>query len=526
MGLLILEVNQATLPVVTILFTVILAFLIWWSLAPFWSVSYPNLRGPKPWPLVGNFFHLHGGKDGFPQNTAQLIQEYGEVIFFHEGRNPMMMVADPKMLKQILVKEFYKFQDRVHALGSPKRTLKIFREQVIFLEGKRWKEVRSVLTPALSAAKIKDMSPLVNFTTSKLLDVFETHRTNGEPFDIWMTFGNYTLDVIASAAFGIDTESQNELNNQFSINAHKVFQSFSFRSVRYFMSTVFPFLLPLAAAAVRKQRGPTMKFFEETIDQVIRSRQQSHGEERKDFVSLLIEAAAANENSEGKKNKTSYETFSKAKLTSSEMRSQVMVFLLAAFDTTANALSYCAYLLARHPDVQERLIQEVEDMLEGETNLDYYAVQKMPYMEMVISETLRMYPPGQRFNRQCLESCTINGIHFPKGMHVDVPVYGIHHNPKYWPDPEKFDPERFTAEAKAGRDPYTYLPFSHGPRNCIGIRFAQLEMKIALSRILQKFKFKTCSQTEVPLKVDAGITLSPRNGIYLVIVDRDEAIAQ
>ncbi|XP_070565769.1 cytochrome P450 3A9-like [Ptychodera flava] len=516
------DLGLTSVPVTTILLTIVIIFLMWISVSAFSVLSHTNLPGPTPWPFVGSFFALHGGPQ-YHINITNLIKKYGEIFCCYEGRKPTIVVADPDMLKQILVKEFHKFQNRHHALGSPKRTNPVFGQSVLFLEDRRWKEVRTILTPAFSAAKMKEMSPFINAATSQLLNALESHKVKGDSFNLWKVFGNYTLDVIAAAAFGIDIETQKDLNNQFIQKSTQIVGSFLFKSVRFFVTSVFPFLIPPTAALVMKQRKPMFQFFEDIMDELLDSR-QIHGSERRDFCQLLLEAAEQTSSGKEIANGFSSKSMQKTKLTRIEMKAQIMVFLLAAFDTTTNTLAYCCYLLARHPEIQERLIQEVDDALKGETNLDYNSVQKLPYMEMVISETQRLYPAAFRVNRKCLESCTINGVHFPKGIQVDIPIYGIHHNPQFWPDPEKFDPERFTPEAKAVRNPYTFLPFSHGPRNCIGMRFAQLEMKIALSRVLQKYKFTTSPKTEVPLKLEVGITMTPTNGIHLKVIDRDEKV--
>nr|XP_023841541.1 thromboxane-A synthase-like isoform X1 [Salvelinus alpinus] len=140
---------------------------------------------------------------------------------------------------------------------------------------------------------------------------------------------------------------------------------------------------------------------------------------------------------------------------------------------------------------------------------------------MVISEALRLYPPGFRFARDVDEDCMVNGQFLPKGATLEIPAGYLHYDPEYWPEPEKFIPERFTVEAKASRHPFVYLPFGAGPRSCVGMRLAQLEIKMALVHVFRKFNIVACTDTKVPLELKSHTTLGPKNGIYVTITKRE-----
>ncbi|VDM48287.1 unnamed protein product [Toxocara canis] len=133
----------------------------------------------------------------------------------------------------------------------------------------------------------------------------------------------------------------------------------------------------------------------------------------------------------------------------------------------------------------------------SKTYIDYNDLSKMPYLEQIMKETLRLCPPAPRMLRECNEDITIKNIRFEKGCAIVVPIYAVHYNSDYYPQPEKFDPERFSPEARASMDPLTFLPFGYGPRNCIGMRFAQLEIRMALAYLLHRFRFKTNERTMV-----------------------------
>ncbi|KAJ8782912.1 hypothetical protein J1605_009520 [Eschrichtius robustus] len=152
---------------------------------------------------------------------------------------------------------------------------------------------------------------------------------------------------------------------------------------------------------------------------------------------------------------------------------------------------------------------------------EYCSLQKgLPYLDMVIAETLRMYPPAFRFTREAAQDCEVLGQRIPAGAVLEMAVGALHHDPEHWPRPETFNPERFTAEARRRQRPFTYLPFGAGPRSCLGVRLGLLEVKLTLLRVLRKFRFEACPETQIPLQLESKSALGPKNGIYIRIVSR------
>ncbi|UYV82557.1 hypothetical protein LAZ67_21002753 [Cordylochernes scorpioides] len=187
-------------------------------------------------------------------------------------------------------------------------------------------------------------------------------------------------------------------------------------------------------------------------------------------------------------------------LSMTEIVAQGMQFFIAGYETTASTLSHCVYSLALNPECQDRLAEEIDSFYSvPDAKLDYDTVKTLPYLEAVISETLRLYPSANRIERQAAASYRLGntGIEIPKDMILQIPVHAIHHDPDFFPYPETFDPERFLPENRDNIRPFTYIPFGSGPRNCVAERFARLEIKLCLAHVIRNFRFHRVPETQV-----------------------------
>ncbi|CAF1295808.1 unnamed protein product [Rotaria sordida] len=200
---------------------------------------------------------------------------------------------------------------------------------------------------------------------------------------------------------------------------------------------------------------------------------------------------------------------------------QAVIFLVAGYETTSILMSCFFYVMATEPVIQEKVYEEICQEL-GDDEVTHEKLNQLPYLDMVISETLRMYPPGIRFDRVASCDYQLGNYHIPKGSIINVSVYPIHHDPNVWPDPEKFIPERFLPAEKAKRHPMTYLPFGDGPRNCIGMRFALLEAKLGIAKALRVVEFQKCEKTQVPLQLGKLEIVNSKNGIWVRVVRRSQ----
>ena len=317
-------------------------------------------------------------------------------------------------------------------------------------------------------------------------------------------FSLFALDVIISAAFGTQGNIQINADSEMVDKAREVFRTPLW--VRAF--SMFPFSDYLSKKLNISPLNHT-DYFLKLARAIYDVRKAQTTPSRRDLLQLMLEAQKQEIEGVGKR------------LSDDEVSAQSVIFMVAGFETTGSTLSYLAYVLARNPDIQDKLIQELDEAVKNRGNTSLYDfVNSLDYLDRVLCEVLRLYTPGFLVHRRCNQSCNINGIQIPAGVDVFMPPYVVHRDPAFWSEPEKFDPDRFSPENREAQVAYSYMPFGIGPRQCIGFRFALLEMKIAVFKILSKVKFRMAADTVSELKFRSVLIMQPRDSIFLEIVGR------
>lgn len=466
----------------------------------------------KPTPLFGSL--LDNMKKPLYEILTERYQKLGPVHGFFESNKPILSIGDPTLLKDIMVKDFPSFTSR----RGFKTGDKIIDSMLTNIRGEDWKRVRSIITPTFTTGKIKRMIGIFEECSKTLVNNFESTVKENKPIDAKRLYGTFTMDVIASAAFSTKIDSHNNPDNEFVRMARNTFNTR--RGYKYIFFLMFPFL----PNQIKKYffNSGFANFFSDTTLRIIEQRKKT-GQVRNDFLQLLLDTAnevseeekweenekgdIASNYAEQNEGQQMFKMATNKKLTMNELVAQCVIFFLAGYETTASTLSYATYLLALYQNEQEKLREEVDNVLkENNGKLTYEVIQNMKYLDNVISETLRIFPPAVRLERIADADYKLGdtGITIEKGMTISIPVYCLHRDPKYYPEPEKFDPDRFTAEERARRDPYTYLPFGAGPRNCIGMRFALMEAKVCLAYVIACFKIKKSHLTKEKLEFGLG----------------------
>ncbi|GIY17062.1 cytochrome P450 3A13 [Caerostris extrusa] len=463
----------------------------------------------KPWPLIGTVTDIL--KKPFHEIETERYNKLGPIYGHFEANNPLLSVADPTLLRDILVKDFPTFNSRrIFSTGD-----KVIDNMLTIIRGEDWKRVRTIVTPTFTTGKIRRMLNIFKDCSETLANNFIALKKEGKYMDAKRMYGAFTMDIIASSAFSTKINSHNDPDNELvkwpGLSSHRGWDL-----------VVAPRLMTLLRISIFG--GDATDFFKNITLQIIEERKRT-GQVRNDFLQLLMDTAkevSGNQNLDtSEKDKgdiaTNYaesdaghqifKTVTSKNLSLDELVAQCVIFFLAGYDTTASTLSFASYQLALNQSVQDKLREEVDQVIqENNGQLTYEAVQSMKYLDNVIAETLRMYPPLIRLERCADTDFTLGdtGLTINKGTIITIPIYAMHRDPKLFPEPEQFDPDRFTAEERVKRDPYSYLPFGAGPRNCVGMRFALMEVKVCLAYVIAHFKINKCPKTMVPLEFNLG----------------------
>ncbi|XP_034652030.1 cytochrome P450 6a22 [Drosophila subobscura] len=413
---------------------------------------------------------------------------------------PVVLVLDLELAKEVLIRDFANFEDRgmYHNERDDPLTGHLFR-----IDGPKWRPLRHKMSPTFTSGKMKFMFPTVCEVGVDLAEVCGELASNAMCgiLEISDIMARYTSDVIGRCVFGLECNGLRNPEAEFAVMGRRAFTERRHNKLIDGFIESFP---DLARRLRLCQIHPDITdFYVRIVKETVKQREEQ-GVVRNDFMNLLIEMKRSGE------------------LTLEEMAAQAFIFFAAGFDTSASTLGFALYELARQPQLQDKLRQEIEAALQlHEGQFTYDSMQELRYMELVIAETLRKYPPLPHLTRISKNWYAAKGhrhFYIEPGQMLLIPVYGIHHDPAIYPEPHKFIPERFMADQLAQRPTAAWLPFGDGPRNCIGMRFGKMQTNIALVQLLRRFHFSVCPRTAPKIEfVKSNILLCPANGIYLKV---------
>ncbi|VDL79477.1 unnamed protein product [Nippostrongylus brasiliensis] len=361
--------------------------------------------------------------------------------------SPELVSADIDVLRVVLVKNFENFMDRTNLLNvDPSDKKSLLANSLVSLKGSHWSTVRSQVAPAFSTGKIKQMVPIFSECSKICTALIDDYEIDGRPVPIKDVIIRLTLDMTSKCAFGYNFDVQHNPTSPF-IEFAKKFSEFDLRSPE--------------VALVVEDDGDRVR------------------DEEIEFDLPLSTRGLAKE----------------------EIIGQAFMFVLAGFETTPATLHLAIYMLAVHSEIQKRCRDEVQRVCGFEEDITYEMLGQLKFIDDCLSETLRMYPPVVRTNRLCTKDTTVKGIQLRKGCIFTIPIRAIHYCEDYYPNPTVFDPDRWSSGISK-INPITYLPFGYGPRNCIGMRVAQMQMKMALVHLLRRYEMRASEVLELPLKID------------------------
>ncbi|XP_077285152.1 cytochrome P450 9e2-like [Arctopsyche grandis] len=489
----------------------------------------------KPVPFLGNLSKTIINQEHFFKSTIRFYNSFPDQRYFgfFDFNNTTVWLRDPSLIKQITIKDFDHFTDHKNFL--PDNVDPLFSNGLFALRGQKWKDMRSTLSPAFTSSKMRSMFPLVLECSEQLIEYIqkevESSNSTGQQFhefELKELFTRYANDMIATCAFGIKIDSLQDKNNEFFIMGKKITDVSFWFIMKFFAYSCIPKLMKILKIGLMRQE--VADFFRHIVKHTMKTR-EAHNIIRPDMINLLMLAKKGNlvNDDESEHPANNIERVPKRIWTDDELTSQAFGFFLAGFETVSIILSYASYEIATRPDIQKKLTKEIDNVLKTNEKISYETLVKMKYLEMFICETLRFWPPVPGVDRVCVKPYSLpppndsvsTNFEINVGESVFLPILSLHKDAKYFPNPEKFDPERFSDENKSSINPFAYLPFGAGPRTCIGSRLAMMEVKAALFHLLSKFEFVSCSKTgdprELPMKITSQI---PDIGIWIGLKSR------
>lgn len=497
---------------------------------PEYNPKFP-LGSPNHWKLAT-------GRLNFINSVDEVYDAFpNEKLVAHfQGGSPQLVVRDMELAKLVLIKDFDHFVDRRGLeLTEETEAQKAMGLMLTMLKGDQWKAIRNTLSPVFTSGKLKGMTPIINKLGQDLVKHLEPLARSGEEFEAKQSMVNFTTDVIAECGFGINAQAMLNPDSVFKQNVMKLSGGPKGSIMGMIRFVMILFLNPLARMLkIKIMNEESLNYFIKVIRQTMATRKESNTR-RNDLIDLILDALKDDsqdpkpvEDAQFEKDaqievNTPFQSIPEEEL-ELYIVSNAFILFFAGLETSSTIMAVCSVFLATHPDVQERLHLEIQDAIDdhGSQDLPYERIHSLPYLDMVVNETLRHFPLAI-MERQCVKDYKFPGYDFvvPAGMLVQVPSPAIMKDAKYFPDPLRFNPENFNEENKAKRSPYAFLAFGQGPRNCIGMRFALLQVKIAIIRLLANYEIlrspKTNDQFRPSPKSPSG---QPINGTFIRIAKR------
>ncbi|XP_013172506.1 PREDICTED: probable cytochrome P450 9f2 [Papilio xuthus] len=461
-------------------------------------------------PIFGNIIRSTFLRKHFVEDIDTIYKEFPneKYVGYIEAITPVVLIRDPEIIKHITVKDFDHFVN--HKDFFPEEIEPLFGSSLLLMKDNKWRDMRTTLSPTFTGSKMRHMLPFMIEISNNMVNYLKDH-TNKD-LDVSDLMRRYTNDVIASTAFGIQVNSVQNKDNDFYKTGQAMFNMSAQQKFKFFFVNQFPALSKLLRLRIFEDKYT--KFFENIVTTTMEHR-ETHNIQRPDIIQLLMQAYKGNLKAEDGDSKDEVVIEAeKLKRQSTEwsqreLASQVFIFFLAGFETSATALTMCIHELAINPTIQDRLYEEIKTFKEKHDRLTCDNISDMKYLDCVINETLRRWAPALIMDRVCTKAYELPPPHEggkPCKLNPGDVVYNVvnslHLDPNHYPDPEVFDPDRFSDDRKHEIKPFTFMPFGIGPRVCIGSRFALLELKVLIYDIVLNFNILKCEKTTDPITLE------------------------
>ncbi|XP_058073939.1 cytochrome P450 711A1 [Magnolia sinica] len=505
----------------------LMAGILVYFYAPYWGVR--KVPGPPTTPFLGHLLLLT--KYG-PDVFRVMAQRYGPIFRFHMGRQPLVIIADPDLCREVGIKKFKDVSNR--SIPSPISASQLHQKGLFFTRGARWSTMRNTILSLYQPSHLSNQIPTMqSFIESAFLNLSATKEED-------ITFSHLSLkmatDIIGQAAFGVDFGLSKDRSMDYSINSddingddevsgflkQHIYSTTSLKmDLSGSISIILGLVLPILQEPIRQllrwvpwtadhKIDRTNKNLTYRLDGIVAKRMKTKDRGSKNFLSAILNARES-------------EGVSRDVFTSDYISALAYEHLLAGSATTSFTLSSIVYLVSGHPQVEKKLVEEIDgfgphDLMPTADDLQC----KFSYLDQVIKEAMRFYTVSPLVARETSQPVEIGGYVLPKGTWVWLALGVLAKDPKHFPEPDKFRPERFDPafDEEKQRHPYAHIPFGIGPRACIGKKFALQELKLCLIHLYRKYVFRHSPNMESPLELDYGIVLNFKHGVKLQVVKR------
>lgn len=449
-----------------------------------------NVKGPFPIPIFNDYYNQFI----YPLHDYNLkcLKDYGEVwISFANSTYNDLYIVDPELIKQVLVKDFKQYNGRIGGEMFGK-----YFDKILFLrdETSGWKHIRNAISPMFTTGKLKGLysnldKPIYHLITSMDEQLGENNFIND--FNPLINFKKFTWNITLNLFFSIEFDSV------------KVENAFVEKFLTAKNDSVFVNLLGLFMPMWIANKLNILPLPSDTYEYLVKlsltcieQRKQSKQTNYNDLLQSFLETGLSEE----------------------DMIGQFFALFLGGFESIASTCSFALYELALHPEIQDKLYKELKETFPND-HIDYDKITSSPYLEAFIKEVLRKHPVITKLLRYALDDYELEGIKIRKDTFVSVPIYALHHHEKYWPNPTKFDPDRFLDNEPL---PFTYLPFGNGPRMCVASRLGELELRVFLINFVKRYESYKTSFTKSPLEYKKfDFVVTPKEDIILGVRKRD-----
>ncbi|KAL5290414.1 hypothetical protein ACFFRR_010025 [Megaselia abdita] len=501
-------------PLLTILLTLVITvgLYIYKKFARTLQLS-KNFKGAPTLPIVGHGHYLVGKK---PHEYISLIEEwvqkYGDVIKVWIGPEFNILTSDLKDVELILGGT--KFNDKAEEYKALEPWL---NEGLLVSKGRKWFKRRKIITPAFHFKILEQYIETFENQGKTLVRNLNEMVKLGKPFEFYNLINFYTLDVICESAMGVQMNSQSNSDIQY-VSAVKTISTVLHKRMfdivyRYDLTYQFTSLAKEEQKALSILHGFTDSIIKSRRDELVKKGTQSQEEvdefgtkKKMAFLDLLLQSEI-----DGKP------------LTDSDIREEVDTFVFEGHDTTSSAVMFFFYNVATYPETQKKCFEEILEVFGTDKNapIRHEDLNKLHYIDLCVKETLRMFPSVPILGRKVNEECELNGKIIPAGTNLGISPLYLGRLESLFPEADKFKPERFDVVTSAEKmNPFAYIPFSAGPRNCIGQKFAMLSIKSVVVSVLRNFEVEFCPDTSNEPALIAELILRTKDPLMFKVKPR------